>query len=197
MAFYFEPFGGSGVPSLDYPVGHGAPNRRDDVMLVQLLLYNAITSSCYEKSPLFHLRHSLDAHVDFARWSHDGVFGHNTARALQNFVLLRAQGLQLEHAGWVLPIQGGMTMSSGFRKDQRNAFLALYRDGNGAFNAVNDSEDVYERLPGIACIGCRPPALLKQALANSRRHVADKWKDLRAGHSRANHSSKRGGLFDI
>lgn len=155
----------SPVVNVDYPVGGSAPNRRDDVMLVQGLLltwaWNLELSDC---------RPNPVKDIDLNAFRVDGNFGDRTKALLRLYVSrIRASGGSAE--GWIMPLHIEVLRSQG------KPFKAW--TGSRAINvlvevpmlvpkgAVDTARGTYQRY-GLFCLGWDMPPTLAASLSHRR-----------------------------
>lgn len=196
MAFLLNYYGLK-LAGLDYPVGRGAPNKRDDVMLVQALLTNCFVSSCADGSPLRPFYKKIQ-NVNFSKltksdWgAPDGLFGHQTATLLNDYVQFRGGGVAQTPRGWVLPwqVKRGTIGRDAVKRD--SLMERLYKDGS-TVAPYDTNFDVWDTLPTIDCYMFKAPALLHMALANVRQEPAKHWKE----HHVRMHPAAKSMLIDL
>ena len=154
--------------NIDYPVGLGAPNKHDDVALVQGLLMT------------WTWQHILDGPksdgantIDINTFKLDGRFGHETHVLLRTFTA--EQRVSLKSPGWVMPLhikrykyktrKGGFDMACG-----EDALLELLVDTPLLMlgtDMVDSARGKYQRN-GVFCLGWQMPPFLAVSLSHHR-----------------------------
>lgn len=161
------------IVNVDYLVGGSAPNRRDDVMLVQGLLLTwawdtELSASERNGTP------STAKDIDLNAFRVDGHFGQATRNLLRAWVAdSRAKGNSAE--GWVMPQRlKAMSSPNGYRfmgalGGLDMAYLAdidtpeIKRDQG----RVDTARGTYQRY-GLFCLGWHVPPELAASLAHRR-----------------------------
>ena len=156
--------------NVDYPVGGSAPNRADDVMLVQGLLlswawYVELSAST---------RHPANAvkNFDLNAFKVDGHFGAQTKALLRLYVKTRrSQGISAE--GWVMPAHIEIVgTKKPFKLDtgsvDRSNLTDMGRlDMSQSSGFVDTARGKYARYR-LQCIGWHMPSRLAASLARHR-----------------------------
>lgn len=163
-------FAGLPFPSLDYPVGDGARNVRDDVMLVQVWLGNiakySATGAAGAREVSFLKR---IADVDIGKFQADGVCGHQTRVMLRAFVHAFAPVRDPGGKAWVLPFEvkpGTLELRTGVAK-------SLWSTSSDACALLRVNGPDYAT---VKCAFAPMPSMLITGLANRRSAPAHKWK---------------------
>ena len=154
--------------NVDYPVGGGAPNRSDDVMLVQGLLL----SWAWWTELSFKGKANAVRKFDVNSFKIDGHFGPKTRALLRLFVThRRAVGASAE--GWVFPMHIEIYRSKGktFKVQTGSVDLSwltlevpAIHEGHGF---VDTARGKYARY-GLYCVGWDMPPRLAASLAHHR-----------------------------
>ena len=152
--------------NIDFPVGRGAPNKHDDVALVQGLLItwtwlNTLSSWGSAGAKTF----------DINAFKLDGYFGHQTNVLLRTFAA--AQRVSLKSPGWVMPMHAESVKSGNGRvvlplgSDAMSTLLyetPAMLLGTDMFDTAHGKYQSY----GVFCLGWHMPPLLAASLSRRR-----------------------------
>ncbi|MEQ1593523.1 MAG: hypothetical protein ABL985_00330 [Casimicrobium sp.] len=162
------------VPSLDFPVGVGKKNARDDVMLVQVWLGNIATYQLSFKADTAFKKTFVGQEFADRKIKVDGMFGDETRlllHAVASKVLHRTESV-------VYPLIQGSSLGS-----WSNTTLGSNLMGESVTAcAVLGTDAPFIGRGGVQCAFTPCPQLLRAALLHERRHYAEKWKSQEPGY---------------
>lgn len=202
MAFMRYFYTSDPTPNIDFPVGMGAPNHRDDVMLVQALMISAVIYANQDTN------RSVD--ISLSGFHVDGLYGPRTQKALGELAARNGYAFtnRSNGRGWIMPLrsQAGLLYDShdAMQYLAWHAVLSQWYGGEdsppGSGYSDADRGVPLSSLPGFEMYALDMPPELRHALMRPRK-VARYYAQAHRGHASSKghrHGSKHdGGLIDL